>query len=205
VAAGAVVSGAAVVGIFFYGLLVDPLLLGILFGIVIVGSFLPDVDSDSGLPFYLVYGTASVVASTYVALYVLHFPPGDEWYWLPGIPAVALVFFWFVVGGLVKRFTVHRGIFHSVPATAIAGFATLLAARYFGLGDMEAIILGTGMALGYLTHLVLDEMHSLVDFEGLPFVPKQSLGSALKLLSDSNGVNMTTYAFLATLVYLTVK
>ncbi len=205
VAAGAVVSMAAVTGISFYSVLVDPLLLWILFAVVIVGSFLPDVDSDSGLPFYLVYGTASVIATGYVALYVLAYPPGNEWYWLPGIPAVALVFFWFVVGGLVKRFTVHRGIFHTLPATAIAGFATLLLARYLGLGETEAILLAAGMALGYFTHLVLDEMHSLVDFEGLPFVPKHTLGTALKLFSSSNGVNMTTYALLATLVYLTVK
>lgn len=204
VATGAVVSVVAVTGVFFYALLVDPLLLAILFGVIIVGSFLPDVDSDSGLPFYLVYGTASVIATGYVALYVLAHPPGHEWYWLVGVPAGALFFFWFILGGLIKNFTVHRGIFHSIPATIIAGLGTLLAARYFGLGEDVCVLMGAGMALGYLTHLVLDELHSAVDFEGVPFIPKSSLGTALKVFSNSSYVNMATYVVLTSLLYLTL-
>lgn len=204
VAAGAVVSVAAVTGVFFYSLLVDPLLLAILFGVIIIGSFLPDVDSDSGLPFYLVYGTASVIATGYVALYVLVHPPGEEWYWLVGVPAGALFFFWFILGGLIKNFTVHRGIFHSIPATIIAGLGTLLAARYFGLGENVCVFMGAGMALGYLTHLILDELHSAVDFEGIPFIPKSSLGTALKVFSNSSYVNMVTYVVLTSLLYLTL-
>ncbi len=202
VAAGAVVSGAAVTGVVFYSLLVDPLLLAILFGLIIVGSFLPDVDSDSGLPFYLVYGTASVIATGYVALYVLTHPPGEEWYWLVGIPAGALFFFWFILGGLIKKFTVHRGIFHSIPATLIASLGVLLAARHFGLSEDVCLLMGAGMGLGYLTHLVLDELHSAVDLEGIPFIPKSSLGTALKVFSNSSYVNMATYVILTSLLYL---
>jgi len=205
VAAGAVVSVAAVTGVFFYSMLVDPLLLAILFGVIIIGSFLPDVDSDSGLPFYLVYGTASIVATGYVALYVLAHPPGEEWYWLVGVPAVALFFFWFVLGGIIKHFTVHRGIFHSIPATIIAGLGTLLAARHFGLTENTSVLMGSGMALGYLTHLILDELHSAVDFEGIPFISKSSLGTALKVFSNSSYVNMATYVVLTSLLYLTLS
>lgn len=204
VAAGAVVSVAAVTGVFFYSILIDPLLLAILFGVIIVGSFLPDVDSDSGLPFYLVYGTASIIATGYVALYVLAYPPGEEWYWFVGVPAGALFFFWFILGGIIKNFTVHRGIFHSIPATIISGLGTLLAARYFGLDEDVCLLMGAGMALGYLTHLVLDELHSAVDFEGIPFIPKQSLGTALKVFSNSSYVNMTTYVVLTSFLYLTL-
>jgi membrane-bound metal-dependent hydrolase YbcI (DUF457 family) len=204
VAAGAIVSVAAVTGVFFYSLLVDPLLLAILFGVIVVGSFLPDVDSDSGLPFYLVYGTASVIGTGYMALYVLAHLAGSEWYWLLGIPAAALFFFWFILGGIIKKFTVHRGIFHSIPATLIAGLGILLAARYLDLPENVCMLMGAGMALGYLTHLVLDELHSAVDFEGIPFVPKQSLGTALKVFSNSSYVNMATYVVLTSLLYLTL-
>ncbi len=200
IAIGAIISMIVVVLVYFYALVTDPWLLLILFIITTIGSFLPDVDSDSGMPFYLVFGTMTLAATGIVLLYVLKDPP-EDWRYLVGIPAGALFFFWFIIGGIIKKCTHHRGIFHSLPAAAIAGVGTLLIARYFGLGDTVAFVYGGAMAVGFLSHLVLDEMHSTVSLEGIPFLPRQSLGTALKLFSRSQMVNLATYLVLGVLAY----
>ena len=201
VAAGAVISMVVVVGVYFYALVTEPWLLALLFGVAIVGSFLPDVDSDSGIPFYLVFGTATLAATGVVLLYTLSSEYAGDWKTLVGIPAVAVLFFWFVVGGIVKHYTHHRGIFHSIPALAIASAATFLLARNYGLDDTVALVFTGAMAVGFASHLILDEMHSFVDFQGLPFIPNKAAGTALKIFSDSNYVNMATYLLLVALVY----
>lgn len=200
IAIGAILSMVVVVAIYFYALITDPWLLLILFVITTIGSFLPDVDSDSGMPFYLVFGTVSVAATGVVLMYTLAHRPESQ-YMLVGIPSVALLFFWFVIGGIIKRCTHHRGIFHSIPALGVAALLTLLVARHFGLDDTVAYVFAGAMAIGFASHLVLDELHSEVSSNGIPFIPKKSLGTALKLFSDSNRVNIATYLLLATLMY----
>ncbi len=200
VAIGAILSMVVVVVVYFYALITDPVLLILLFVITIVGSFLPDVDSDSGIPFYLIFGTATLGATGVVLLYTLA-QQYDDWRYIVGIPAAALLFFWVIVGGLVKKKTRHRGMFHSIPATIIAGAATILIARHYGLSTVTAHLFGAGMAIGYLAHLILDELHAGITLDGIPFNPKKSLGTALKLFSDSNGVNIATYLMLTVLVY----
>jgi hypothetical protein len=205
VAFGAIISMVVVVAVYFYALVTDPILLLFLFGVTVAGSFLPDVDSDSGMPFYLVFGTMSLAATGVVLLYTLDSSYAGDWRYLTGIPAAALFFFWFVVGGLVKKCTHHRGIFHSLPATAIAALGALLVARYYGLPEEVAWIFGGGMAAGYLCHLVLDEVHAGVTLDGIPFNPKESFGSALKLFSRSSRVNTATYLILAALAYTALE
>ncbi|MFZ2887106.1 MAG: metal-dependent hydrolase [Minisyncoccia bacterium] len=202
VAFGAIISMLVVVAVYFYALVTDPLLLLFLFGVTVIGSFLPDVDSDSGMPFYLVFGTMTLAATGVVLLYTLNSTYAADWRYLTGIPAGALLIFWFIVGGVVKKCTHHRGIFHSLPALAISGVGSFLVARHYGLDENIAWIFGGAMAAGYLCHLILDELHAGITLDGIPFNPKSSFGSALKLFSDSNRVNMATYLLLATLAYV---
>lgn len=201
VAVGAIISMVVVVAVYFYALLTDPLLLLFLFGVTVIGSFLPDVDSDSGIPFYLIFGSATLFATGVVLLYTLDSPYASDWRYLTGIPTAALLVFWFIVGGVVKRCTHHRGIFHSIPALAISGVASFLVARHYGLDETTAWIFGGAMAAGYLCHLVLDEVHAGITIDGIPFNVKSSFGSALKLFSDSNKVNLATYLVLAALLF----
>jgi hypothetical protein len=203
IAIGAVLSMTVVTIVYFYALVTDPLLLAILFFVTTVGSFLPDVDSDSGLPFYLVYGTASLCATGLVFLYTLAHPPEKE-YLTYAVPLIALFFFWFGVGGVIKHWTHHRGIYHSLPAMVIAALATLILARHMGLDDATAAVFAVAMGIGFASHLVLDELHSGVSSEGIPFIPKKSLGTALKLFSDSQLVNVATYGVLLMLVYVAI-
>lgn len=205
IAIGAIISMIVVVVVYFYALVTDPLLLLFLFGVTIVGSFLPDVDSDSGIPFYLIFGVATLAATGVVLLYTLSSVYAHDWRYLVGIPFVALLGFWFVVGGLVKRWTHHRGIYHSLPALAIAGIGTFLLAKYYGLDEMTALVFGGAMAAGFASHLVLDELHAGITLDGIPFNPNKAFGSAIKMFSNSNHVNMAAYTLLAALVYIALK
>jgi len=200
VTVGAVASMIVVVAVYFYAFLTDPVLLAVLFGITVVGSFLPDVDSDSGIPFYMVFGSATLAATGAALFYALSRWPGQYEY-IGGVPLVVMIVSWFLVGGIVKRFTKHRGIFHSIPAMAIAGLGVFLAAKHFGVDGDAAMLWGAGTAIGYASHLVMDEVHSDVNMDGNPFTNKKSLGTAVKFFSQSHGVTLATYLILVALLY----
>src|SRR5262249_46288860 len=106
------------------------------------------------------------------------------------------------VGGIVKHCTHHRGIWHSFPMMIIAALVTYLTSLYFGQTQQTAILFGLGMGAGFLSHLVLDELWSEVDHDGNPFTHKRSLGTAMKLFSESRKVNVVTYVILGALIYL---
>jgi hypothetical protein len=105
----------------------------------------------------------------------------------------------FGLGGLLKRYTVHRGMFHSLPAALIFGEAAFLIChsedlhlRYYKAG---------AVMLGVLSHLVLDEVWS-IHFHRGRFRLKKSFGTAFKIWGDSLWANFSTYAKLALLSWL---
>lgn len=204
VTVGAIASMIVVVAVYFYALLTDPVLLAVLFGVTVIGSFLPDVDSDSGIPFYMVFGAATLAITGAALYYALsHWP--SQYEYIAGVPLAAMIITWFVIGGIVKRFTKHRGIFHSIPAMSIAGLAVFLTAKHFGIASDVALLWGAGTAIGYASHLVLDEVHSDVNMDGNPFTNKKSLGTAVKFFSQSHGVTLATYLILAALLYTALQ
>ncbi|HZU35921.1 MAG TPA: metal-dependent hydrolase, partial [Gemmataceae bacterium] len=73
---------------------------------------------------------------------------------------------------LFKHLTVHRGMFHSIPAAAIAAELAFLADN--GAPDMARWAVAGGVFLGYVSHLVLDEVYS-IDARGLKI--RKSAGS----------------------------
>ena len=108
------------------------------------------------------------------------------------------------IAELFKRITVHRGMFHSVPALLISGLAVFLmhAPEHLQQEEMRRrLYYACGTMIGFLSHLVLDELFA-VDLMGL--VPKlnQFAGSALKLKSDSWIATLMTYAILVVLGYM---
>ncbi len=200
VSIGALVSVVGVVLVYFYALLTDPVLLGLLFVVGVIASFLPDLDSDTSLPFYLIFGTCSFAVTGLVLYRTLLAEPTD-WYVLIGVPLSALIFMWVVVGGIFKRFTKHRGIMHSLPAALICGVLAYLAAERLGEGEVLPLVFASMTAVGYLSHLVLDELHAGINIDGTLFRPKRSLGSALKLFAPSKRITLLTYVLLAALLY----
>jgi hypothetical protein len=97
-----------------------------------------------------------------------------------------------------KYVTVHRGMFHSIPAMLIAGLVTFLTYQHpvFEL----RVFLGVGVMLGFLSHLVLDEV-SGVDFRGLAPELHKYAGTSVKLQSTSWLANVFSYSLMLALGY----
>jgi hypothetical protein len=81
---------------------------------------------------------------------------------------------------IFHRYAVHRGIWHSVVAGIFCGLLTA-SIFYYALGRHDGVAwLGAGfLFIGYLTHLILDEIYA-VDIMGNRL--KASFGTALKLV-----------------------
>jgi hypothetical protein len=164
-------------------------------GLTTIGGILPDLDSDSGVPVRETFGLiAAVVPLLLVRRLHHHDLPLDQ---SLVIAALAYVVIRYGLSYLFKRLTVHRGMFHSLPAMLIAGLIVFLLDR--GSAMTIRLFLAGGVMIGFLSHLVLDEIFS-VDFMGLKV--KKSAGSAVKLASKSWGATLTCYGILALLGWL---
>ncbi len=165
------------------------------------GSFLPDLDSDSGKPVNLVFDLASFLAGCIAFNYCIRHSGLS----LPlqlGIPPAAALIVRFGVSRIFKKFTVHRGIFHSVPAALVVTLAAAWLLRFWKLAPIDTLAISLALGAGFVSHLVLDELCS-VGFDGARFKPKSSLGSALALWAPS--VPATVAAYLAVVVLLYVN
>jgi hypothetical protein len=164
-------------------------------GLTTVGGLLPDLDSASGVPQRETFTLLGIVAPLLLLRrLVRHGVPLDETLILV---ALSYVLIRYGLAPLFKRLTVHRGMFHSIPALLIAGLIVFLLDQ--GTELAPRLFLAGGVMLGFLSHLILDEICS-VDFMGLHL--KKSAGSALKLASRSRAATLTCYAILALLAFL---
>jgi hypothetical protein len=197
---GAVVATIGTVLTYYYAYVTDWRLLLAVFVATIIGSFLPDLDSDSSVPFNMLMSILTLMAVGLSFYLTLVLQPEDVLVRF-GVPLLAGGFVWFILGWLLKRLTVHRGMFHSLPAVVIVGLLAYLLVHSLLALDFAALVLGGAVALGYLAHLVLDEFHAGVNIDGSLFSAKRSLGTALKLHSTSRIATVFTYGLLAVLLY----
>jgi len=151
-----------------------------------VSGMLPDLDSDSGIP---LRESLAFAAACVPMMLSSRIPTGwtNEMIVLAGAGLYILVRFG--LGKLLMKYTVHRGMFHSIPAALIAGgVAFLLCAT----GDiyMRAFKAG-GVLIGFFSHLILDEIWSIRFKGGIGL--KSSSGTAMKLWGDSMWANLSCY------------
>lgn len=169
-----------------------------LFVAATLGSILPDMDSDSSIPFHVTFGALSIVAATLVGFSVHQNMPGD-WLALAVWTLGTVLFVWIVLGKIFKRFTRHRGMAHSIPAALLAGLVLFFLASRLGFSDSESFLLGVAINAGYLSHLILDEIFAALNFHGKLFIPNKALGSALKFKSDHTLANLLVFGALVLL------
>lgn len=142
-----------------------------------VGGVLPDIDLKQSQPSRVLFSLLGIIAA--LAWLFANIPDytGLE-LWLSSIVVYLLVRFplWWVFHSV----TTHRGILHSLIAAIMAGvLMTAVAWQQLEANELQSWLLGGFMTLGYLIHLVLDEIYS-VDFTGVRI--RRSFGSALKPL-----------------------
>lgn len=143
----------------------------------VLGSVLPDIDLKDSRASKAMFAGLGIFFS-FAALFnaATKFSIAELWIiWLG-----TLVLVRYGLHYVFHRTSVHRGIWHSVLAGVFSSVATALV-FYYVLRRPEGVAwLAAGfMMVGYITHLVLDEMYSV---DVLDTRIKASFGTALKLI-----------------------
>ena len=158
-----------------------------------VAGMLPDLDSNSSIP------QREMLSFVSVCVPMLMLRRFDDLGLTPEhmvfVAAVLYVAIRFGIGGLFRRFTKHRGMWHSIPAAVVAGLATYLVCLS---GDNSIrIFKAWAVVLGFLLHLLLDEIYS-VDLMGRRL--RKSSGTAMKLVGKDYLPNVFVYGSAIALV-----
>ena len=173
---GAVVSSlGAIAGFTKFGLSAIQSAAALVLGTL--ASLAPDIDHSESIPGRIFFELLGIIMplsmvpfipEAYIRNFVL-----EHWllYFFAGYVLVRYLLFF-----VFERLTVHRGIFHSLPAAAISGQIIFL--LFFHLPLPSRLALAVVVTCGYLTHLVADECYS-IDWSGNEF--KQSFGTAIDI------------------------
>ena len=169
-------------------------------GLCGVSGMLPDLDSGPGRP--LRESMAFAAAVVPMAMVDRFRTMGLDLESIVLIGGAIYLLIRFGLAALVRHYSVHRGMFHSLPAAAIAAEVVFLVfekdsitLRYFVAG---------GALLGFMSHLILDEIWSIEFKRGMPHL-KSSFGTAMKFWGPAMGPNLLTYAMLAGLTFFAVN
>ena len=161
-----------------------------------LGGLLPDIDASNSKPVKLLFNVLALMGVT-GALQV--FKNNYEPYPLLMIVAGTYLLIRYVVFALFNRLTVHRGAFHSLLAAVFfALLMTCISYHFLHWSVLHAWLNGLFIALGFIVHLLLDELYS-VDLSNTRM--KNSFGTALKLFSHSNMNASALLAILTILLY----
>jgi membrane-bound metal-dependent hydrolase YbcI (DUF457 family) len=167
-----------------------------------VGGMLPDLDSDTGVPVRELTALGASVVPLLMYTRIKESGLSHE-----GVLAVLVLAYLIIRYGVIHLFkyvSVHRGMFHSIPAMLIAGLSVYLAYDCTASQQSVRYVLAGGVMLGFLSHLILDEIWS-VGFDGVLPKLKSSAGSAIKLFSSSVWGTSVCYGLLGALALLAYK
>jgi membrane-bound metal-dependent hydrolase YbcI (DUF457 family) len=186
-----------VAGYVYGGFPIETSLLGA--GLCSLSGMLPDLDSDSGTPVREMSTFAAAVIPMlmmprFEALSCCHES-------LVLMAAIVYCIIRFGVVEIFKRYTVHRGMWHSIPACAVCGLLTFLIVADLDL--RVRIYKSVAVMLGFFSHLLLDEIWSLGVRSGRLNV-KKSFGTAIKFVGKDSWANYSVYGKLFALAFFAV-
>ncbi len=159
----------------------------------IIGSLFPDIDSDTSKTIrYFFRGlTIAILLIVSGSLYINSVDYRKSAFILVSIPFLVL----YLVKPLFAKLTSHRGIYHTIPM----GLTISLLILYVPFISYRFVIASSFM-LGFLTHLLLDEIYASITISGLRIKPKKSFGTALKWFAPSLYANVILNLILIYLV-----
>ena len=165
-----------------------------------LSGLLPDLDSPSGIELKSFTGILGVLGALTVWMEIGQIDP----------PPVFEIHLWAMVGtflmirhGLKRimgHLTVHRGISHSIPTLAV--WAELTYLHYPSNDHAVRLMMGAAVALGFMSHLLLDEICS-VDLKGARI--NKAFGTAIKFWAPSIWSTLAIYALLSALTWQVVR
>nr|WP_255712876.1 metal-dependent hydrolase [Rhodopirellula sp. JC740] len=166
-------------------------------GLCSVSGMLPDLDSDSGVPLRETSMFLSAIAPMLMIDRWRDMGLSHEAMALAAMIVYVAIRFVAVEG--FRKFTVHRGMWHSIPAALVAA---LIAYMLMPCPSEAIRVYKSGAVLvGFMTHLILDEIWAL-DFSRGSLRLKKSFGTALKFFGSSPLANFFVYGQLALFIYL---
>jgi hypothetical protein len=168
-------------------------------GLCSVSGMLPDLDSDSGRPVQEMSAFAAAVIPMLMLERFQNFGWSREMMVLAGAAIYAAVRFG--AAEIFKRYTVHRGMWHSIPACLACGLLTFLIVA--GEDLVPRLLKAGAVSAGFLSHLIIDELWSLRLRSGRLNL-KRSFGTALKFFGNDTWANVSMYGKLAVLTVLAV-
>ena len=126
-----------------------------------LGGVLPDIDSDTSKAYRRCITTISGTCVLLLASRLRDFNLEPEGV----VTTCAAVYFFivYVIGGVVKKMTVHRGMFHSIPFAVIAGELIFILSS--GTTQLR-LFKAASIVIGVLIHLTLDEINSVSVLDG---------------------------------------
>ncbi len=163
----------------------------------VLGSILPDIDLKDSRPARIMFSGLAVFFS-----FCVLFAQADKFsiaeLWLIWLGTFVLVRY----GGesAFHRFSYHRGIWHSLLAGLLFWCLTAIVFKYLlGRHDGVAWLAGGFLFIGYVTHLVLDELYSV---DVMDRRLKLSFGSAMKFADFKRPGETATVAIVAALAFM---
>jgi membrane-bound metal-dependent hydrolase YbcI (DUF457 family) len=163
----------------------------------VLGSVLPDIDLKESRPARAFFAGLAVFFS-FVVLFSL-----ERKYSIAEMLIVwlgTLVFVRYVGKEIFFRFSYHRGIWHSLLAMIFCSFVTALIYSQLLRRDEAVAWLAAGfMSVGFLTHLILDEIYSV---DVMDTRIKASFGTALKLVDTKHWGHTSAMAAATVLVFM---
>ena len=163
----------------------------------VLGSVLPDIDLEESRPARAMFSGLAIFFS-FAVLFGL-----DRKYsilemlilWLGTLFLVR-----FGVKEIFFRFSYHRGVWHSLLALVFCSLVTaVIFSRLLGRDDGVAWLGAVFMGVGYLTHLILDEIYSV---DVMDTRVKSSFGTAVKLFDYRHLGHSAAMAAAVVLVFL---
>ncbi len=181
-----------VAGHFYFHLPIETSILGA--GLCSVSGMLPDLDSDSGTP----VREMSTFAASVIPMLML--PRFEAFAWSKEMMVLAAAIVYciirFGVVEIFKRYTVHRGMWHSIPACVVCGLLTFLIVADLNL--QVRFFKSGAVMLGFFSHLLLDEIWS-VNLRSGRLNVKRSSGTAIKFFGKDSWANYSVYGKLIAL------
>ena len=140
----------------------------------VLGSLFPDIDAPNSR----ITKALRYVLSPILGLLLWYY--GKEMTdvkTLSLVIASALIVWQWLLPFLITKCTFHRGIFHSIPMGIFIGGLVAIGILHIGFSREFALLVGGAFSMGYMVHLLLDEIYS-VDMANVRI--KRSFGTAFK-------------------------
>ena len=186
-------SGIFIASTGFFSKALTPVQVGAIFIVGSVAGLLPDLDSDAGKPLNLLFGLLSILIPSILFPLAMQYGGGSPEFLICYF-AISFILINYLASSLIQKFTVHRGIMHSLPFALLCGGLSYI--FFIPSGSHLAGFGGLAVLSGCLVHLVLDEISSIKLKFGFIPVLKRSSGKSFKLNSKSTPATFFIYVLI---------